>query len=84
VCAKGYMGPLCNLCTGKLETGEYFARTSGFECAACPEKGVIWLKVSGLLVFVLVYIALLVVVVIKTADRRQKNSALLRIITSYI
>jgi hypothetical protein len=81
-CAKGYEGPLCAICSGKVGD-EYYSRSGKYECQACEDRGILIAKTVGILFLFIIYVSVLVGVIIASADRNQQNSVLFRILTNY-
>jgi hypothetical protein len=61
----------------------YYARSGKFKCQKCEDQSVILAKLFGLVFVMILYVAAMVTIIIKSANRHQENSVLVRIITNY-
>jgi len=67
-CNKGYKGVLCAECVGQSEEG-YYAKASGNSCQLCEATSIIWLKIAGVFLTIFLYIVVLTLMIIFSANR---------------
>ena len=55
-CAKGYGGNLCDKCV-QDEEGNYYERVTPHACSKCPPETVNALRISGMIILGVLYVA---------------------------
>ena len=80
-CSKGYKGVLWTSC--EFVDGHKYQLLSNFEWAKCPDPVLNVIRVSGLILIVLLFLAIIIIVNIRKKSENQ-FSILLRIFTNYL
>jgi len=62
---------------------KYYAKSAGGACLACERPGILGAKLTGLIIAVFLYLAVMTVLIIKDPGRKKDHSVLLRILTNY-
>lgn len=80
-CTSGYEGLLCKDC--QIINGTKYQPSSGFKCSKCPDPILNAIRVVGVIIISLIFLALLIYVNLRKKKETQ-YSILLRILTNYI